>query len=148
MLFYITVLLSLFADVVSKYLANSFLVDKKIHLIWDFFVLQLFKNSWIAFSVPVNWIILKITTIILIVWIIIYFLKYETHNYKKIIKICYGLIVWWALWNCYERIYFWHVTDFLYLKYFAIFNFADIFIDVWVILIILTYTIWKHKKKK
>lgn len=125
----------IFIDFISKYLANNYLV-KHINLVSDFVYLQLVKNQWIAFSIDIP--LLKIITIILIVIIVKYYLKYEKEKNNSFIDLSFSLILWWAIWNARERIINSNVTDFIWIKYFSIFNFADIFLCVWVILYIYT----------
>lgn len=135
-IFYILFMLYLipifiFLDYISKYIANSHL-SNQINLLSDFVYLKLVKNPWIAFSI--NFPFLKIITVFIIIWIIFYFIKYEKNKNNSFINLSFALIIWWALWNARERILFSWVTDFIWVKYFSIFNFADIFLTLWVIL--------------
>ncbi len=146
--FYSSVIISIILDWISKFLSESFLVNKKISIIYDFFTLQLSKNSWIAFSIPIEWIVLKIITVTIICWILFYYFKFEDRKNNAFIQAWYGLIIGWAIWNAIERIFIWKVTDFINIKYFAIFNFADIFINIWVIiLLLLSCFLWMNQKK-
>lgn len=146
MIFYIITLSAIILDWTSKRFMESFLKDWSINLVWNYLVLKLVKNSWIAFSLPLEWLILKIITVVLILLIYFYYLKFENKK-DKFKDLIFGLILWWALWNWFERILFSQVTDFISVKYFAIFNFADIFINVWIILLIYTFLkneyLWK-----
>jgi len=87
-------------------------------------------NTGIAFSLPIEGIILKALTIILIIIIGVYFLKYEKLRDNIYTQVAYTLILSGAIGNGIERVYFGAVTDFIAIKYFAILNFADIFISV------------------
>lgn len=87
-------------------------------------------NTGIAFSLPIEGIILKVLTIVLIIIIGIYFLRYEKLRDNISIRIAYTLILSGAISNGIERVFLGEVTDFIAVKYFAIFNFADIFITV------------------
>lgn len=148
MIKYVVVFSLIITDLLSKKAATLFL-NTRINLIWDFLSLKLTQNSWIAFSLPLSWIILKIITIILIVWIIYFYEKYEKIKQEKILDFWYYLIIGWAIGNWIERLINSSVTDFISIKYFAIFNFADIFINVWVILILFYYSkqSWKNNQK-
>ncbi len=136
MYFYLISFLSAIFDYISKNISNNYLSENKIYLLWDYLKLELSKNKWIAFSLPIEWLLLKIITIIIIILITFYYLNFEKEKNKLFIQIWYWLIIWWAVWNAIERIFVWSVTDFISVKYFAIFNFADIFINIWVITLI------------
>ena len=146
MYFYITLILVLTLDAITKLSAQMFL-SEKINIFWDFVFLQYILNTGIAFSIQIPTLILKILTIVLIIGIFYYY-KTEKKIYKnnKIHDISFWLILWWALWNAYERIFYEQVIDFLWVKYFSIMNFADIFISLWAILYI--YFIYKNSKNK
>lgn len=135
------ILFSFVLDFITKKYAQTFL-DQTYFIIGDFLYLEFVKNPWIAFSVPVHWLLLKVITIVLIISIAYYYIYHETKSLFH--KIWYALLLWWALGNAYERIIYWSVTDFIGLKYFSIFNFADVCIFLWVfILIIKSYAKWR-----
>lgn len=131
-----------FLDLATKYLASNFL-SHKINILWNFFSLELFKNTWIAFSFPLSWIILKLITLTLIFGIIYYYLKEEKKKKNFLVDFAFVLVLAWAVWNGIERILFWQVTDFISVQYFSIFNLADAFITIWGVLLI-----WSFMKKK
>jgi len=146
MYFYITLILALVLDTITKLSAQIFLTEK-INIFWDFVFLQYFVNTWIAFSIQLPSFLLKILTIVLII-VIFYYYKTEKKQYQnnQYFDISFWLILWWALGNAYERIFHEEVIDFLWVKYFSIMNFADIFISVWAILYI--YLMYKNTKNK
>lgn len=146
MIFYIAIFLTILIDFFTKRIALNYLIWEII-ILWDYLKLKLVFNSWIAFSIPINWIILKIITILLILWIWYYY-QYEKIKKSRLLDFAFALILGWAIWNWVNRIISWNVLDFISVKYFAIFNFADIFISVWVIFIIFHYLqiSWKNKK--
>lgn len=141
MIFYITLILSLIIDLITKNIALNFLKER-IDIFWDFFYLEYFENTWIAFSMQLPFI--KIITIILIIWIFYYYFKEEKNKNQKLIDISFWLIIWWAIWNGIERILNSKVIDFLWIKYFSIFNMADVFISIWWII----YAIYILKNNK
>lgn len=134
-MFYIFIISLIFIDLFTKLIAkNNLLVQK--NLIGDFFFLKYSENTWIAFSFPITWIWLKILTIVLI-WVIFwYYIKEEKYKNIKIIDLSFIFILSGALWNWIERVFNSKVIDFIGIKYFAIFNLADIFIFIWVFLYI------------
>lgn len=141
MYFYITLISSLVFDFFTKILAQNFLVEKT-NIIKDIFFLKYVENSWIAFGISLPFI--KIITIILILAILLYYFKEERKKKDKILDISFWLILWWAIWNWVERVFFWNVTDFIWVSFFSIFNFADIFICIWAII----YFVYLFKTKE
>lgn len=143
-MFYIWIFFLVCIDLITKYLAKMNLWEQT-NLIGDFLYLKYVENIGIAFSFPITWIFLKILTII-IIWIIFwYYLTEEKKKKNKILDTSFVLILGGALGNGYERIFNSKVIDFIGIKYFAIFNGADIFITVWVILYILHILFFKKK---
>ncbi len=127
------ILATLTVDFLSKLIAQTY-IKWIIPLLNDIFFLENVKNSWVAFSINLPFI--KFFTIFLIIWIIYYYIKYEKIKKSKIIDFCFALIIWWSLGNARERIFLWSVSDFIWVKYFAIFNLADSFLCIWVALLI------------
>ena len=143
MLFYFTIIFWVLLDLVSKYLASLYLKEN-INLISDFLYLWYVENKWIAFSINVPF--LKIVTIILILWIFYYYFTEEKKKDDKIMDFAFGLILAWAIWNGYERIVNSFVVDFIWVKYFSVFNLADAFICIWAVIFILKTFLQKNKK--
>ena len=146
MYFYISLTFWFIIDILSKYIASNYLKDE-IYVIWNYFSLKLIYNNGIAFSLPIRWIILKALTIAILVGIIYYYFKHEKAKKSRIIDVAFWLMLGWAFWNAVERILLGEVTDFLRIKYFAIFNFGDIFINIWVLLLLYLYLCktWTNK---
>jgi len=136
-------LILIFLDLFTKYLAQKFLQDWSFDLIfWMKFLLKF--NEWIAFSIPITWIFQIILSFVLLGFLIFYVWKNWNLN-KKLEIFSISLIVWWALWNLYERILFWQVTDFISMfSWFATFNLADSFVFIWVCLALIIE--WKNDK--
>lgn len=132
MIFYITIIFWIFIDLLSKYFAKLHLQNENINILWDFLFLWYVENKWIAFSINIPF--LKIVTIILIFGIFYYYFKEEKNKNDKIIDLSFWLILAWALWNWYERIVNSFVVDFIWVKYFSVFNLADSFIFIWALL--------------
>lgn len=143
MFFYFTIIFWVLLDLVSKYLANLYL-QENINLISDFLYLWYVENKWIAFSINVPF--LKIVTIILTLWIFYYYFTEEKKKDDKIMDFAFGLILAWAIWNGYERIVNSFVVDFIWVKYFSVFNLADAFICIWAVIFILKTFLQKNKK--
>lgn len=121
-----------FIDLFTKYLSNIYL-QEKINIIWDYFYLKFVYNPGIAFWIPLTWNILKIVTILIISVLVYYFFSEEYKKNNTLINLWFVFVISWAIWNWYERIFNSKVIDFLWVKYFSVFNLADVFITLWVI---------------
>lgn len=137
LLFFLIILILIWIDYYSKKLAIENLKND-INLIWEILKLKLIHNSWVAFSFPIKWFFQIIVTY-LILFLLFYQYFFWEKNKSVLIFLWYSLIIGWAIWNLIERQSFFQVTDFISLKYFAIFNFADIFISIWVLLLLIYY---------
>lgn len=139
-MFYIILVLSFICDFLSKYFVQKHL-SEPIQLLWDFVYFEKYINHGIAFSLPLHWLLLKVITIVLVGAISYYYFFREERTHSN--NIWYWFLIWWALWNAYERIFIWWVTDFIWVKYFSVFNLADSFIFLWIlVLIIKSYAKW------
>ncbi len=129
-MFYIWICFLVFLDLYTKYLAKINLQDT-IYLVGDFLYLRYVENVGIAFSIPLTWLLLKVLTIV-IIWVIFWYYLNEEKNKKHLITdLSFAFILSGALWNGYERVFNSKVIDFIGVKYFSVFNLADIFITVW-----------------
>lgn len=115
-----------------------------IPVIGQYLGIQLSYNSGIAFSLPITGIPLQIITILLVSWLWMYYFRSEYPKHSSILDIGYSLILAWALSHAYERIFVGHVIDFISVKYFAILNFADIFISIGACFIFFVYYVRKQ----
>lgn len=141
-MFYTILFSWIILDYLSKQLAFMYLQDK-INLLWDFVYFQYILNPWIAFWIKVYPLLLKIATISLIILIFYYYRHEKKENNSKLLDISFWLIIWWAIWNAIERVFYGNVIDFIWVKYFSIFNLADTFISIWAIIYI--YILFKNK---
>ncbi len=126
-------------DQFTKYWSEHFLAGSRVHLIGDFLTLSFVKNTGIAFSLPIEGLVLKILTVVLIVVIIWYYRHSEVYKNLFVTRLAYVFILSGAISNGYERVFIGSVTDFIGVKYFAIFNFADIFISIGAFMLFIIY---------
>lgn len=120
--------------------------EKYIPILGNYLWFELANNTWVAFSLPLQWYLLQIITVIIIGFLIKYYIQVEYKKKSKLLDIGYAFIFSWALSHAYERIFHGYVVDFIAIKYFAILNFADIFISVGAFLIFCAYALsWKHR---
>lgn len=80
-------------DQTSKYFFEHFLASGKIRLIGDFVTLSFVKNTGIAFSLPIEGLVLKVLTIALIIGITVYFVRHEPYKDFTLTKWAYALIL-------------------------------------------------------
>lgn len=143
MFFIFTLISWIFLDLISKYLAIIYLKWETINIFSNFLFFSYTENKWIAFSIEIPF--LKILTIILIFSIFLYYLKEEKKKNNFFIDLSFWLILAWALWNWYERIFNSFVVDFIWIKNFAVFNLADSFIFIWTIIYLINLFFTKNK---
>lgn len=114
-------------DKILKYLALNGYFNQPFYLIGNVFSLNFSKNYNIAFSLPASGPIL-IGLIIVIIIVLLYFLAYliekrRENNYLLLIFLIIGAFI-----NLIDRIRYGFVIDYFDLKYFTVFNTADIMI--------------------
>lgn len=144
-MFYIGIIGLVILDLITKYLAKINLQETK-NLVGDFLYLRYVENIGIAFSIPVTGLFLKILTISIICVIFWYYFTEEKKKNNTLINLSFCLIFAWAIWNGYERVFREKVIDFIGVQYFSVFNLADVYITIWVILYIATF-IFLNKKE-
>ena len=141
MLLFIVVAVAVLAiDLVTKYV----FVDSAFTLIPGVLdVIPAITNAGAAFGIFYgNTLFLIIFTIIIIdVGLFAYFMfrrKNKAQSNGKVFNIACGMILGGALGNLYDRVFLGHVRDFLKLDFiqFPIFNFADVFLNIGVGLLI------------
>lgn len=120
-------------DLFTKNLAREYF-QNQINLIWDYLYFKYVLNNWIAFWIQLTWLWLKIITIILVIIIWMYYFLVESKRREILITIAFWLILGGAMANGYERIFHEVVIDFIWMKYFSVFNIADICISLWVVI--------------
>jgi signal peptidase II len=137
------IVLAVFFVVLDRFLEALCLhgyFDHPVTIIGDIFTLSYVKNYYIAFSLPFSGPILTALIGIIILTLLIYWLKlvFFTNLKFRTSNIGYALtiLIIGAILNFTDRIKFGFVIDYFYLKYFTIFNLADIMIVGGVIFLI------------
>lgn len=115
-----------------------------LKLIGDLFIFNFTPNYYIAFSLPISGPILIIAIILLILAIItaIIWLAIKK-NSSSLEPLLLTFILFGAISNIVDRLRFGFVVDYLELKYFTVFNIADVMISLGAIILII-YNL-KHK---
>jgi len=110
-----------------KLLAIDDYFNQPIKIVGGFFQLNFVSNYNIAFSLPFNELWLNIT-IVLIIFALIFYLLYLLlkGEYNKAGPLL--IIVFGAISNLFDRIKYGYVVDYFDLKYFTVFNLADVMI--------------------
>lgn len=121
-------------DQLTKWL----LYGKSCSLIGDFLWLEPGFNTGASFSIFSNATTFLIIFSIPVIAMMNYFMISNKVSKSKFFKISIGIILGGTIGNFIDRIAFGGVRDFIYLKSinFAIFNFADIFINIGVYMLI------------
>ena len=134
--FIITVLLDQITKfIVVKYLTNVTIIPKLLSFIYT-------ENRGAAFSIFTNkQLFLIISSIILLVALIyMYKREYKKHKDSNLYNIVYGMIFGGIVGNLLDRIIRNYVVDFIFVRihkiYFPVFNLADVFITVGVIVLL------------
>ncbi len=94
------------------------------------------KNYYIAFSLPISGVLLEIFIFLIIIFLFFYFVNlFKQKDYLKsgfVLSIAYG-----AASNLFDRLRYGFVIDHFDLKYFTVFNLADVMIVAGTILLII-----------
>ncbi len=130
-------------DRASKYLALNKLPSYGVYFFEKIIYLKLEKNLGIAFGIALPKIFIITLTIIIIFLLFYFFIKY----YKKqnnLICLLILIVIIGAISNLLDRLFHGYVIDFINISIIPVFNLADFYIFVsMVIYIILEF---KHKK--
>lgn len=131
------------ADRVIKYLMLQKFPDREFLLLSDWLKLKLAYNTGVAFGVQLNsYFILGAYLAILIALIFLINICYRRRQFAS--AIVFSFIFVGGFSNLIDRLKFGQVIDYLDLKFYSVFNLADIMIVVGVLLIIALN--WKTKK--
>lgn len=137
---YIIAFLFFIIDLISKQIVSHFLIlNKSIKVIDNFFYLTFTKNTGAAWSILQDERLTLLILTVIVLYIIHKSLKKE--NLSKIEHISYGMLLGGILGNFFDRLIYGSVIDFFdfyILGYnYPIFNLADCFIVIGIILIII-----------
>jgi signal peptidase II len=129
----ISIILGVFLDQYTKYLAVTHLQEQSITIVKDVFQLHYLENHGAAFGILQNqqWFFL-IATIVTLAFIVYLYIRLPHQKHFLPLRICLISIVAGAIGNMIDRIRLQYVIDFIYFKIidFPIFNVADIFATV------------------
>ena len=134
----LSIIISVIAIIIDQ-LTKILLYGKSFSLIGDFLWVQTAFNDGAAFGMlgGARWFFIVLS--IPVIAIIIYFIVTKKLGNTKFLGITFGLLLGGIIGNLIDRIFLGGVRDFIYFKSinFAIFNFADAFICVGVVLLVI-----------
>lgn len=114
-------------------------IEKSVEIFGDFLSFNFVRNYNIAFSLPVNGLLLNISIAFIVISLITYLSKAKAEERPPIFLIITG-----AISNLIDRLYYGYVIDYLDLQWFAIFNIADVLICLGTIM--LGFSIFKKSR--
>ena len=134
-------------DQVTKYLTvQNIELGQVVEFIPDFVSLTYIRNTGAAFSILEGqmWFFYIVTTVV--IGVLIYYMYTEAKN-DRVLGILLSLILAGAIGNFIDRLMLLYVVDMIKLEFmdFAIFNVADSYLTVGVILLFI-YTIYQERK--
>lgn len=123
-----------------KFLAINQYLDEPVAVLGGWFSLYFTPNYFIAFSLPLSGVWLNFL-IVLLVLIILYYIIHITWLRKKYDYQAFALTIIFlgAISNMLDRFRYGFVIDYLDLKYFTVFNIADIMIAGGVLSLVLFF---------
>ncbi len=128
----------IFLDQLTKWVARNNW-NEEVELS-SFFSLKFVENEGIAFSLPVAQYIIVPFTILVLIWLGVEIYKNlnitSNNNLKLLLSYAYAFIFSGAIGNLIDRLIYGKVTDFLSFWDFPVFNLADSWITIGVILFI------------
>ena len=148
---YIIALCFFIIDLISKQIViNLIPLHKSIMVIKNFFYLTYTRNTGAAFSILEDARILLLIVTVIALFFINKFMNKE--DIKGIENLIYGIIIGGILGNLFDRVIYGYVIDFLDFKPFGynypVFNLADTFIVIGVIMLVITNLYKDYFKKK
>ena len=140
------VLIFVFIDICSKIIVDKYLIlEENVKLVNNFIYITYVRNTGAAWSVLSSRTYLVLIISFLIIVGIVLFL-YKNKPNSKLEKFAYSMILGGAFGNFLNRLVYGYVIDFIDIRIFnydyPIFNFADVFIVLGVLLLII-YT-WRY----
>ena len=143
---YIALVSSFFvlADQFTKFLAAKYWVVH-IDIIDGFFKLMYSENTGIAFSIPVQYMLMIALNLALMI-LVIYLAIKELNLNSKLAILAVSLILGGGLGNIIDRLFHGYVIDFISIWKYPIFNLADVYVTIGVLSVVIFYDkikIWK-----
>jgi signal peptidase II len=134
-------------DKFIKVLCLKGFFDKPFPIIGDILSLHYVKNHYIAFSLPFSGLFLNILVGLIIIFMLIYWLKIAKKSTETSDASAYPLtfLLIGAILNYTDRLRFGYVFDYFDLKWFTVFNLADMMILGGIIGLLILYSKKQHE---
>jgi len=135
------------ADRILKSLAIKLKPDESFALIGQIFTFKFTPNYHIAFSLPLEgWILnaIIVTVVLLLIYYIFYLILNKKNNKREILLLT--VILFGAISNILDRCLYGYVVDYLELRFFTVFNLADVMISGGALLMIIFNFNFKDKR--
>jgi len=123
-------------DQISKYVFYDLQILKGI------FIINPVLNPWIAWSISINYVFVYIISILALA-VFYYLYRKNTISMWEFLLFSAG-----TLWNLIDRVFLWGVRDFIDLKHWPVFNFADMYLTFAVLILIYKEFLIKKDTKK
>lgn len=125
--FYSAVIFLFIIDRLIKFLAVNNFFTPPLNILGNFFKLNFIPNYYISFSLPVGGLVISVLVFIIIIGLLFTLINfYKKKDYKYVLLLI--VIILGAISNLADRIKYGFVIDYFDLKYFTVFNVADIMI--------------------
>ena|SRR3989338_4859765 len=136
-----TALIIIFIDQIAKFLIKAnFQLNQTLPVINNIFHLTYIHNFGAGFGIlqQQRWILAFIS--IIVIGFIFYYLD-RINNKERVLQLLTGFILGGTIGNLIDRVIYGYVTDFLDFRIWPVFNFADSFVTVGAIGLIIYF--WK-----
>lgn len=141
----------LIVDFLVKYFIDTKMpLGQKSILFPDLISIEKVYNTGAAFSMLEGNNIFLICVAVAILLFIFYAVFKRNSALSKMQTLAFALIAGGALGNLVDRVLYQHVIDFIQLEFvrFPIFNFADVFINIGVIILIFSFLVVKRNEER
>lgn len=143
--FIVGVLCLIVVDFITKFFAKKYLLHCSIHIWRDVFSLKYVSNSGISLSMFAGnkYVTLILPAVLMVIAAFVYIKFFKKYKIEKIMSMVFTAGV---LGNYLERLVTGQVTDFISIKGFAVFNFADICTSTGIVVLTIRYYYNSYKK--
>ncbi len=139
MLFYSIALLTALIDQITKYFVHKhLLLGQSIPLVGNIVKLTYVRNTGAAFSFFVGFSS-YLAVIGLVVAVAVVYFHYRLPSKDRFLQVALAFILGGSLGNLFDRIFRSYVIDYLDITIWPVFNFADIIINIGVIMLIFKF---------
>jgi len=132
----------LISDQLSKWLARDYLADASFN--FGLFRFDLVFNTGAAYGLFSGSTSLLLWIGVGVIFYLIVSMKAMTHHFFEMIG--YGFILGGAMGNTSDRFFFGRVTDFINIHIIPVFNLADVYLNIGILLIILHVVLYGRRQ--